>query len=233
MSDDEITEFIERSRTATMATVLPSGRPHLVAMWYAVLDGEVWFETKAKSQKAVNLRRDPTITVMIEDGQTYNSLRGVSIDGRALQALQRASEKKVVTAQMWVAQLYARGRGVAVDTERAEQLFNTLQAALPPDWTNEFAWELAIAPDARRRDAGRAIALMKTLLANPKEATARHLDTLAAAYAASGQFTDAVTTQTLAIEKVGADAGRATMLDGMKSRLELYRSERAYTEQQQ
>ena len=52
-------------------------------MWYAVVDGEIWFETKAKSQKAVNLRRDPTITVMIEDGQSYNTLRGVSIDGNA------------------------------------------------------------------------------------------------------------------------------------------------------
>ncbi len=58
MTDEEIAEFIERSRTATMATMLPDGRPHLVAMWYAVLDGEIWFETKAKSQKAVNLRRD-------------------------------------------------------------------------------------------------------------------------------------------------------------------------------
>ena len=83
MSDEEIVEFIERSRTATMATVLPDGRPHLVAMWYAVVDGEIWFETKAKSQKAVNLRRDPTITVMIEDGQSYDTLRGVSIDGHA------------------------------------------------------------------------------------------------------------------------------------------------------
>ncbi|MBU8810804.1 pyridoxamine 5'-phosphate oxidase family protein [Mycolicibacterium goodii] len=83
MSDEEIAEFVERSRTATMATVLPNGRPHLVAMWYAVLDGEVWFETKAKSQKAVNLRRDPTVTVLIEDGHTYDTLRGVSIDGTA------------------------------------------------------------------------------------------------------------------------------------------------------
>jgi PPOX class probable F420-dependent enzyme len=83
MTDDEIAQFIERSRTATMATVLPSGRPHLVAMWYGLIDGEIWFETKAKSQKAVNLRRDPTITVMIEDGQTYPTLRGVTIDGTA------------------------------------------------------------------------------------------------------------------------------------------------------
>ena len=40
-------------------------------------------DAKAKSQKAVNLRRDPTITVMIEDGHTYDTLRGVSIDGTA------------------------------------------------------------------------------------------------------------------------------------------------------
>ena len=83
MTDDEIAEFIDHSRTATLATVSPGGRPHLVAMWYAVLDGEIWFETKAKSQKAVNLRRDSTVTVMIDDGQTYDTLRGVSIDGRA------------------------------------------------------------------------------------------------------------------------------------------------------
>jgi PPOX class probable F420-dependent enzyme len=83
MDDDEIVEFIDHSRTATMATLSADGKPHLVAMWYAVIDGEIWFETKAKSQKAVNLRRNPTLTVMIEDGKTYDTLRGVSIDGHA------------------------------------------------------------------------------------------------------------------------------------------------------
>ena len=38
MTDEEIAEFIERNRTATLATVLPGGRPHLVAMWYAEVD---------------------------------------------------------------------------------------------------------------------------------------------------------------------------------------------------
>ncbi|WP_137724296.1 pyridoxamine 5'-phosphate oxidase family protein [Prescottella subtropica] len=83
MTDAEITEFVERSRVSTMATVGANGTPHLVAMWYAVIDGELWFETKAKSQKAVNLRRDDRITMMIEDGDTYDTLRGVSIEGRA------------------------------------------------------------------------------------------------------------------------------------------------------
>jgi PPOX class probable F420-dependent enzyme len=83
MTEDEITSFVERSRTATMATNGPSGVPHLIAMWYGVLDGKVYFETKAKSQKAANLRRDPKIAVMIESGHTYDELRGVSIEGTA------------------------------------------------------------------------------------------------------------------------------------------------------
>lgn len=84
MTDAEIADFIEHSRTATMATIGPSGLPHLIAMWYAVLDGQIWFETKAKSQKAVNLRRDDRISVLIEDGQTYDQLRGVSLEGRGV-----------------------------------------------------------------------------------------------------------------------------------------------------
>jgi PPOX class probable F420-dependent enzyme len=84
MADDEIAAFVEQSRTATMATVGPTGTPHLVAMWFAVIDGQIWFETKAKSQKAQNLRRDDRITCMIEDGLTYDTLRGVSIEGRGV-----------------------------------------------------------------------------------------------------------------------------------------------------
>lgn len=83
MSEQEITTYLEQSRTVVIATNGPSGHPHTLAMWYGLVDGQIWFETKAKSQKAVNLRRDPTITVMIEDGDTYGTLRGVSIDGGA------------------------------------------------------------------------------------------------------------------------------------------------------
>ena len=84
MTDDEIAGFVERSRTATMATVGPTGTPHLVAMWYAVIDGQIWFETKAKSQKATNLGRDGRLTCMIEDGLTYDTLRGVSFEGQGV-----------------------------------------------------------------------------------------------------------------------------------------------------
>src|SRR3954451_20945609 len=82
-SDDEIAQFLAGARSATMATIGPDGQPHLVAMWFAIVDGDICFETKAKSQKAVNLRRDPRISCLIEDGATYEDLRGLSIEGRA------------------------------------------------------------------------------------------------------------------------------------------------------
>jgi len=83
MTDEEVATYIEQSRTLTMATVGPTGQPHLVAMWYAVIDGLIWFETKGKSQKVKNLQRDDRITCSIEDGLTYDTLRGVALEGRA------------------------------------------------------------------------------------------------------------------------------------------------------
>ncbi|MBW0015870.1 PPOX class F420-dependent oxidoreductase [Mycobacterium sp.] len=83
MSDAEIADFVVKSRTGTLATVGPGGHPHLTAMWYAVVDGEIWLETKAKSQKAVNLMRDPRVSFLIEDGDTYDTLRGASFEGVA------------------------------------------------------------------------------------------------------------------------------------------------------
>jgi PPOX class probable F420-dependent enzyme len=83
MSDDEIVEFVASKRAGTLATIGRDGQPHLTAMWYGIVDGEIWFETKAKSQKAVNLSRDPRVTFLLEDGDTYDTLRGVSFEGTA------------------------------------------------------------------------------------------------------------------------------------------------------
>src|SRR5262249_39037889 len=39
--------------------------------------------TYAKSQKAVNIRRDPKVALLAESGDTYDTLKGVLIRGRA------------------------------------------------------------------------------------------------------------------------------------------------------
>ena len=83
MTDDEVDEFLQGRRSMALCTLGPDGRIHAVAMWYGFLEGAVAFETKAKSQKVQNLRRNPTITCMVETGDSYEELRGVELVGTA------------------------------------------------------------------------------------------------------------------------------------------------------
>jgi len=83
MSEAEVLSFLEQSRTATLASIGPTGSPHLIAMWFGLVNGKMYFETKEKSQKVRNLRRDPAISAMVEAGLSYDQLRGVSIEGTA------------------------------------------------------------------------------------------------------------------------------------------------------
>lgn len=83
MTEDEIQAFLSEKHTLQVATIDHDGYPHLVAMWYVFVDGRVVFWTYARSQKAVNLRRDPRLTCLVETGELYEELRGVQIKGHA------------------------------------------------------------------------------------------------------------------------------------------------------
>jgi len=83
MTDDEIRAFVEKQKSLQVATLNADGSPHLTTLWFGIVDGDIVFETFTKSQKIVNLKRDPRIAVLVEDGVTYGELRGVSINGRA------------------------------------------------------------------------------------------------------------------------------------------------------
>jgi PPOX class probable F420-dependent enzyme len=83
MSDAAIAEFLDESSAMSMASLNGDGTIHLVAMWYVVIDGAITCWTKAKSQKVQNLRRNPAVTCLVEDGVAYDELRGVQIAGTA------------------------------------------------------------------------------------------------------------------------------------------------------
>ena len=59
MTDAEIAAFLDAGRDLQVASINADGTPHLVTMWFVVRDGEVAFWTYGKSQKVVNLKRDP------------------------------------------------------------------------------------------------------------------------------------------------------------------------------
>jgi len=83
MSPAEVEEFLRQERTTTMCSMHPDGSIHAVAMWYGFLDGVPAVETKIKSQKVQNLRRDPRLTFLVEAGDRYEELRGVELVGQA------------------------------------------------------------------------------------------------------------------------------------------------------
>ncbi len=83
MTESEAMAFLRAGHDLQVASINGDGTPHLVTMWYEVDGSDVCFWTYGRSQKVVNLRRDPRMTVLVATGEKYEELRGVSIAGRA------------------------------------------------------------------------------------------------------------------------------------------------------
>lgn len=81
MTPGEITAFLASSRKLQLATINRDGTPHLVTMFYVLIDDRITFWTYRASQKARNLARDPRVTCLVETGDDYFELRGVQVNG--------------------------------------------------------------------------------------------------------------------------------------------------------
>jgi hypothetical protein len=70
MSDEEVRAFLTAlpARTAKVATVRADGRPHLAPVWFDVDDdGSLLFNTGDSTAKGRNLRRDPRVSLCVDD----------------------------------------------------------------------------------------------------------------------------------------------------------------------
>ncbi len=68
MTKEEYTDFLlQGTKTGKLATVREDGRPHVTPVWYT-LDGEnIVFTTGGTSVKARNMKRDPRISISVDD----------------------------------------------------------------------------------------------------------------------------------------------------------------------
>ena len=97
MNDSEIQNFLSSgAKVLQVATLGKDGSPHLAPMWFVMDDGKVVFRSFSKSQKIVNLMRDPRISVLAEAGDAYAELQGVMIRGTA----------RLVTDPQYVLKIY-------------------------------------------------------------------------------------------------------------------------------
>lgn len=83
MTGEEVTAFLNEASILQVATIGKGGAPHLAPMWFVMDRDAIVFRSFTRSQKIVNLVRDPRLTVLAEDGDAYAELRGVMITGEA------------------------------------------------------------------------------------------------------------------------------------------------------
>ena len=100
MTDEEMRRFIEEQKSLQVSCMGSDGWPHLTTLWFAVVDQKIVFETYTRSQKILNLQRNPNITVLLEDGLVYEELRGVMIKGNAILESEPEEVEKYAKAVM-------------------------------------------------------------------------------------------------------------------------------------
>jgi nitroimidazol reductase NimA-like FMN-containing flavoprotein (pyridoxamine 5'-phosphate oxidase superfamily) len=117
LDDAEIADFLASHIKVQVGTLDAEGGPHLTTLYYVVDDeGRIAFWTYGASQKILNLRRDPRIACLVEEGNEYFDLRGVSIRGRARLVEDyegiKAIGRKVVTAMAGGVDVGAEGEAI-------------------------------------------------------------------------------------------------------------------------
>lgn len=100
MTDDEVANYLRSGSRCRVATVDGRGAPRVVPVNYVVLDGRVAFWADPGSQKVVNLRRDPRISCVMDDGVDFERFRGVELVGTAEVRDDQEAATKMVQAML-------------------------------------------------------------------------------------------------------------------------------------
>src|SRR5260370_20344792 len=111
LNPDEQAAFLREHRKAALATLDKDGYPHVVAMNFLAKDGAFYMTSYGKAQKVVNIRRNPKVALMIEDGNAYAELRGVMVRGHC-EVIESAEAVRAPFAAM------AEGRGTTAARPR-------------------------------------------------------------------------------------------------------------------
>lgn len=81
MTPAELDSFLAEQRTCRVATVSADGRPHVSALWFAWDGRSLWLYSLTRSRRWSEMRADPRIAVVVDDGEEYGELRGVELSG--------------------------------------------------------------------------------------------------------------------------------------------------------
>src|ERR1700749_2103956 len=90
---DDVRALLEARNFGHLATVLPDGSPHSVAIWIGTEGDRVVFFTQPTSRKARNLASDPRVALSVVDRE--NPYRTIWLRGRVVET--RTGEAALTT----------------------------------------------------------------------------------------------------------------------------------------
>jgi PPOX class probable F420-dependent enzyme len=83
MIDENIKSLAQANNFAAFTTLLPDGQPMTHIMWVDADDEHVLINTEVGRQKALNVKRDPRVTVTVIDAANpyrYGEVRGTVVE---------------------------------------------------------------------------------------------------------------------------------------------------------
>ena len=82
LTDEELEELLNETRTMRAGTVSPDGSPHVVPLWFVWHDGAIWINNLRKSRRTRDLHSGSEVALCIDTGHDYFELRGAVLYGR-------------------------------------------------------------------------------------------------------------------------------------------------------
>ena len=84
-TEDEEREFLTTMHTGVVTTLRRDGWPISLPVWFAYVDGAIYFRTPAKSKKVARVRQDDRACFLVEAGEAWAELHAVLWLGRVVE----------------------------------------------------------------------------------------------------------------------------------------------------
>jgi PPOX class probable F420-dependent enzyme len=91
---DDVRALFKGANFGHVATLMPTGAPHSVAVWVGLEGDRIAFFTQPASQKALNLARDPRVAISITDHE--KPYRAARIRGRLVDTIEGEAALEVI-----------------------------------------------------------------------------------------------------------------------------------------
>jgi nitroimidazol reductase NimA-like FMN-containing flavoprotein (pyridoxamine 5'-phosphate oxidase superfamily) len=116
LTEQQVNEIMLQQWNLRIATLGPQDRINLTPMWFGWGGGKVYFY--GRGQKIVNLRRNPTCTVIVDRNERFPELQGIMIQGRGRVLEDAAAEQAdahLAAVRVQMGAKYNGGHGPVVE----------------------------------------------------------------------------------------------------------------------